>query len=539
MKRHRRCRDHQEDTVLEKNKCAYLRSWMKGHGWGYKNVLTLMVPFVFGLLVYFPFYANSLVSPDGLLWIDWPETQGWFLSNGRWGMFLMDAIRPLIGSMPDTFFGGLFFYCLGGYLFVRSLGSSDRLILNILAVLCIACHPIVPSMLTYSTISFGYAFSFFLAAAAIYVTTKCRSRWLGNGLGIVLVCLSLSGTQQNISYITAGGLMFLLISWVKEPSDIKKWLLKAADIIAVCGLGAILYFLLTKVIMNVKGIQMTSMYGGDSIGLKGVLLGLPHAVINAYKNFFEFFFESTVMSNAYGLKIVHVLIFLLLVPVVVMTFKKSRTPATVLIVLGGLALMPAACCSLSLILPGTDGYSLHMTAGLGLFIPFVVMFAGNVFDDLSADLNVGKAVIGVLAVCFIWCCAQIDATDAYVLKNTKDMAVSTANRVYANVEADPAYDKQTTKLLLIGAPDLSVNVFSFYSDSNDYARWGVFWQDYSNSATAWIKLFDLYVARGVLWGLDSLPAIVETDTYKAMPVYPAQGSMQIIDGVYVVKMGNS
>ncbi len=501
-----------------------------------RNALDFFALFGISLLVYLPFYANNLANPDGLGEVEWMRTPDWCLAYGRWGWFVTDFIKPHINTMPLPIFCSLLFYCVGALLFTELFGVRNRLV-RLMAATCFVCSPMVPSTITYPNISFDYGMGFLLAVLSIFLTVKYKNILVG-GLAVLLLTLSISLSQINISYAGAAGITFLLNAWIKDHENLKAWLTQVVKIAFIGLLGTGLYYLIMRLILHFGGYAFETGY--YTTGIMDVLPQLPKTIVNAYRSFADYFFTSKIMSNAYWQKGINAVLFVFFVGVVIAEACRIRKPFAVVVFLACITVTPVAFCLVNLFLVQYPSLTLHMSSGLCLFIPFVILLGcdedTNIFSRFGA---LAKIICGTIAICCIWNYAMIDSADAAAMKYTKDMTVAVANRVYSRVEADPRYDRQTTKLVLIGSPDLAIETFPDYMKTNDYVKWGIFWDNPLSTCSGWNQIFRLYVDRRVLWGsYDDVNALCENEMYKRMPVYPASGSMEVIDGIYVVKMKN-
>ena len=94
--------------------------------------------------------------------------------------------------------------------------------------------------------------------------------------------------------------------------------------------------------------------------------------------------------------------------------------------------------------------------------------------------------------------------------------------------------------MLVGRPSASplFRTHVIYWDANDYAQVGLFEKE--NAATmrySWIAVFrDLTPMQLELCSDEVYDELIRTEEIKRMPTFPEKGSMQEMDGVYVIKI---
>lgn len=94
--------------------------------------------------------------------------------------------------------------------------------------------------------------------------------------------------------------------------------------------------------------------------------------------------------------------------------------------------------------------------------------------------------------------------------------------------------------MLVGRPSANplFRTHVIYWDANDYAQVGLFKKE--NAATmrySWNAVFrDLTPMQLELCSDEVYDELIRTEEIKRMPTFPEKGSMQEMDGVYVIKI---
>lgn len=116
-----------------------------------------------------------------------------------------------------------------------------------------------------------------------------------------------------------------------------------------------------------------------------------------------------------------------------------------------------------------------------------------------------------------------------------------SNVVAGELVAEGYYDlPEKLPVMLVGRPSASplFRTHIIYWDANDYAQVGLFEKE--NAATmrySWNAVFrDLTPMQLELCSDEVYDELIRTEEIKRMPTFPEKGSMQEMDGVYVIKI---
>lgn len=507
--------------------------------WFYKNKTPILISFAIGLLVYFQFYANLLSNPDGVLYWDQINTPSWVLTHGGWGEFIIDYIKPNINTVPLAIFFALFFYCIAGILFVE-IFSIDNVLIKILVSACILCSPVVPSTLTYPYIAYNFSVSFLLAIMSVKIFVKGQNSFWGLLCTYISLTLTIGTGTTNVGTAAGAAIMYLTLLIIEKKDDIKSWFISAGKILSVGLLGIATYYIILKLLLAVKGMQMSTYGGGDKINFLYIIVNLPRTVQYAYSNFIDFFFHSNIMINSFAIKELYACMFILFAIMVICGCYVMRKRFNSLVVyIACILIIPIACNLINLFTPDHNYIDLHMAGGMNLFISFAFLMFVVLLSKIKIPYKAIIKLLGsILMVCLIWNYVLIDCADAALMQVTKDLTISLGNRVYTNVEADERFTDDT-RLVVIGTPDYAITQIPYFESTNTYARWGMFWSSSFYTSLGWNMIFRHYIDGNVQWGSwDDINSVIASDTYKNMPKYPDDGSMQIINNVFVVKIAN-
>lgn len=165
-------------------------------------------------------------------------------------------------------------------------------VLNIKSRLWAACiasflvlFPSVMSTNTYLSSS-TFFFALFLAALAVYFTAKWKH---GFWLGILLLTLSCGTYAVFIGYASGLFLILLIQSLLDRKIPVKKTVFLGLKYLAVLLVSALLYYLILQLLLQIYEAPLSSYRSIDSMG-QFTVTSLINAVVESYRKVYYFFF---------------------------------------------------------------------------------------------------------------------------------------------------------------------------------------------------------------------------------------------------------
>ena len=275
---------------------------------------------VFGLLAHMVPMTGDFPNHDGLESLYFNQDM---LSSGRWflsiacGISSYFALPWLIGVLSVLYIG------IAAALTCAVLKIRNKYSAIVIGAL-MATFPALASTFAYVFTMDGYMLGLLMAASAVYFTKKFRFGWIG---GAVLLALSL-GTYQAYLPVAIILSMYaaLLILMGEDGKNVissaagdpdkgkgreaednaKTKIFKILRFLYMGILGGGLYFVVLKVLLKVRGIELASYQGADSINLGAAQeasqsagasgVGLISKIIAAYKDFAVFSVKSKVLA---------------------------------------------------------------------------------------------------------------------------------------------------------------------------------------------------------------------------------------------------
>ena len=514
-----------------------------------------------GLLAHVYQFTNKLFNYDEL-----GHTPGGFGSGielGRWGL-------ELFGRLTSLFFGNyslpmvngmiaLLFFAISACLILSILDIKDGVFAGITGALC-TVFPAVTSTYFFMYTAPYYALALLLSCLAAWFVIKYPAKWQSYVFGVLLLALSTGIYQSYFSIAVCLVLADLILRCmdgqqettnpeiVKVPlttkeSDPWKAILKTGlqrFLFLIAGL--LLYFLINKAVLFFSGIAMLDYQGLSDMGKVGVF-ELLSSVLRGYSDFLRMIRADVLQTNPTilvkgGIFVLGIGVLAALVKT--LADKRKATPIKVLLLIFVL-LFPIAVFLVYVMAAG--GAFVYTLMSYSLVFMFLVPLAVIEHVWMRSEEHEKKerqfqtvfswsgSIAGIVAVLvYIWFAngnyQALQYTDyhdlAYytvMMTQVKSLDGYQDNLPVAIIgeeitdETNRAGSLMGTSFAIGGKGDTNV---SSYSNLNILTQYLGFMPSF-------------------LWE-DDLEEISEKEAVKAMPCYPTDGAIAIVDGVIVIKL---
>lgn len=502
--------------------------------------------FVTGLIVgwvtHFYMFTHKLVNWDDA------NNMSAYGSGDYLGRWFLKYIHPLgsVHSIP----------AVHGFLFVSLLTLSACLILEIMGIKSVTGSVLVPTVLiTFPSVASTMTFMFMAHTSGMGIFMVClgvflmrRYKYGSIPCGVLLVCV-LGTYQSYISLAITLMLMGMINDLINNEKEFKEVFREGVLCVVVLGVSVAFYMWLSHVIYpNLDN----ETYGG--VGNMGqiALSQMPVLIARCYKRFLEFFIwkpfafmTGTKQAANICMCLFAVILFITLV-IKKKLYRNVPKFALLLVVCG---FVPLAAAFIYFMAPEVD-YSMLMLYPYALISVLVLALLEYCLKEWgSAFLMTSKKkyacyiiVIGTIVAVSLSCYTDYLLTNkAYLRMDLATQRVTSYfNRVIAYAEETQGFEAGD-EITILGEfyyKDNPSSVEIDVIDAEDLRTLdGVALENgliTSGVRDNFIKLFVGYPTAKLSDG--EKKEIMETDVYKAMPVYPSQGSVEKINGVWVVKM---
>ncbi|GKG99045.1 hypothetical protein CE91St54_09770 [Hungatella hathewayi] len=462
----------------------------------------------------------------------------WFLGilsefwNRHFGLYSLPLVNGIISFL---------FIALSACILFRIFQLSDLISCFMICSLMVV-FPVVTSTFAYMFTAGYYFFSVFLMFLAAILTIKYKR---GGFIGILLIACSLGIYQAYFSIIATLFIMDLIIKCMDENTNTLTTFKEAIKYFLTLLSGLILYLFINKIIINYKGLGLSSYQGINNIGTLSIIQ-LFEGIKKAYANYLSII--STDYLGLFHNGIIHFCIILsniCFLVISIWTLLKLGSTLKKLQLFLYILLFPLAINFIEVMCAGnsTTIHTLMVYSVVFIFIwPFLLLEKIQTSINYKAGslLNVFMLTIGkwfviistILTILFY----IFFNNEAYLkIQLLKEQCNSYFTTLITHIKSTDGYD-DNLPLAFIGInQDHSITDMPAFSNIEITAYdWNL--NDWINDY-AWQEYMALHCGYK--------PEIVEDTTQiasweqvKHMDYYPNSNSIKIVDGIIVIKFSS-
>ncbi|MGM9603776.1 MAG: glucosyltransferase domain-containing protein [Faecousia sp.] len=484
--------------------------------------------FAFGLVAHGFCYFNGNFSHDSLCSI-YEESPYMMISSGRYFRAIYRLVR-----------GNFLLPALNGFLFLCFLSLSVYLLTNILDIqkkgfVVLTCGILA----TNSTVSLmnatylhdadAYGFALLMAVLGVWVAVNCKGGIL---LSIPFYTVSL-GIYQAFINVSIYLWLFLALLSLLDGASVKQVYGKTAVRMLSIAAAVVLYFIGHLVVLRVTGIIENGYYNTvtDTAKLDWVtLLGRVHSVLETETDWF-------LKPKSFHRWLIRLINLLLALAsgwaLVALGKRKKLTWAGGLGSLGILAVIPLGMNAIALV---SGAY--HDITIYSLFLSYPLMLTLlEQYARLPGSFRpagIAQGICGILLGIMLFdnCLYSNTAYLKKELENQQTLSVFT--RIIHRMEQTEGYVPGETPIVFVGAPTQSP--LNTQREGFDYSAAGL-WNSLAPSYYETTKKYiSYYLGYPAVYGdgFDQWRISVSEEMLQ-MPLFPAPGSVGMIDGIMVIK----
>ena len=495
--------------------------------------MTFVTVLAFGLVTHLYMFTNKLPNHDDIGHLFGSD---YGAASGRW--FLPFVLR-IHGSFSLPWLIGLLsliFLGLSACLTVSVL-RIRRPLGCILTAALIVSFPSVAATFAYMFSADAYFFSLLLACLAAFFACKFRWGWV---FAVLPLTLSM-GIYQSYFGVAAVLMVGALIFDVLDGKlPLPRLILRALGFVTSLGASMGLYLIISKLASRATG--LVDYMGISSMG-KLPMAQLPALLWRTYQEYSLFFFHNQSTAHAFFMKYLFVLLAIVtLFLIVSFLWQKRLKPLPAFFLLLLLLAYPLAGGLIVLMAPETSAHLL-MVYGLLYILLLPLALMEYALSSRKKAARLGRLALAasswlvVLSLSASAYCYAVYSNEAYLkMQLSYEQMVSYSTRLISAIEQTEGY-VPNMPIVLVGtseeraakAPELNQIAMTGLLDLNalinSYTN-GLFFQRYLGISN---EVFNN--DTGIAQELDDFYEVME------MPVYPTQGSIRIIDGYAVVRLG--
>lgn len=499
-----------------------------------KDLLIIITTFIVGIINNFYFIIGEGVAPDAVSPAWFNIAGNWEITLGRFGIKYINQLRYGFVSQFIVIIISLFLISVSIMIIKRIFNFKSNVGLVILTTL-IACAPQFTETYFFVYCADAYLFAFFCSILSVYFLNKMGKNKLYMFLSILFVIITCSIYQAYLG-VTIGLSLLLIIKQLIKNYNVKDVFINFFKYMLIIFAGCVFYYILLKLILLINNLTLASYKGANDLGLN-TLIQMPKSIVQCYKDFFNFYFDNNIIFNSYyHRKEIFMIIFVLLILISFITFCKSdlskknvRLLAIFLIV----AIYPIGINIMNIIAKGTK---INLVTGPGLITFFTIMLFLYEWSDKNLIVYLCKWLLillfTMLSVSYI-----IENSYTYIARNeTYQNYKTTMTDIYYRAIALNEYNEKSEWIFN--------NYYNFtvrdLNRTNGFITHdNVTWKNYSGllqNSSFFEKNLGVKIKMA---SREKYNLIVNSEEFKAMPTYPKEGSVKIIDGVVTVKISEN
>lgn len=457
--------------------------------------------------------------------------------QGRW--FQHQSISIFSDTLTSTWINGalsILFIALSVAMIISLVKVKKSLSALVISV-AIVSFPSVAAVFGYLYLADGFFMSVFLAVLAVYVSRRFDR--FGFLFSSILLCFSMGVYQAFISIAITLYLILAFMGIVKKEADVKQIIIRGIKDIVSIVLGVILYMLCLQLSLAMSGTALSNYKGMNEKICFESCKDILSNMLCSFKNFFKMFLVNNLQVGyrSYTIYIYWIVLGLTALFALILALKNKIYKKTlqVIVFLILALLFPVAFVSANIL--STDGINFigYMSISL-IFVLFVSLFE-EAMDELSGvrikNVFTWLVIVTSLIICF----------ENYIVTNN---AYYTLHHIY---------EKSYAQAIMLSMRLEDIKTHPDYEDGMKIGIYG----DFEDSVQECVKLTGYsYNNKLIIQGppridrmlCDHIGANYSFETiamlkkviknnkeqFESMSIYPAEGSIDIIDGLIVVRL---
>lgn len=493
----------------------------------------LIYTFIFGIIAHGFMYFNAAFTHDSLYGIvGIPAIDEMNISIGRFMIPLYLKVRGYVASPALIGFLGLAFIGLSSYLIIDLLGTKNKIATIIICGILVVNFSVTVTNVTYINDSDPYYLSLLLSVLGLYLIKKLDNKFKWVGIPPLVICI---GLYQAYFQVPVFLLMILAVLQILKGEDTKKVIKENLITVGYLFASVVVYYIIYKASLAITGIEVGKGYNAIPELSKYFEIDTIISYFNYMLSIEAKWFLGKNHHHAQLVLIVNILFSIMAIASIIYLAKKNKiSKGSIILLLVVLLLMPIGMNFIGFL---SEMYEHEvMTYSFFLFYPFVFILleeANNAMNNKVVFNTSG--IITLLCSLFLLLSSVTYSNEMYL---EKDLIVTSTNslmtRVIDRMEQTEGYELGKTPVVFIGSP---------VSSELNYYRSG-----FLNTAEAtnvyhsitYYQTYEAYFKEYLGYPINLLDIVAEYDygdmlEVKAMPNFPAKGSVAFVGDTLVVK----
>lgn len=502
----------------------------------------LSVTVIIGMITHAYMYFQDAFSHDSLNEFYGYEYNEWKIQLGR---FLIPVYRLFTrGNLTLPWIIGLYsllWISLSVLLTIKLFNIKSKVFVTLISGVFTANITVIATTATYIHDLDVDMFALFMSVLAAFLWCRYKKGYIFSALS-VFVTLGLY--QCYISVTLTLIIIFYILELLKqEKFKVVFWSgLKLVFMLLIVGA---LYFVAFKSVLYFGNIQEHSGYNTlDNMFSLNFIEMLKNIIKTYVYTVYYFLFPQNTLPKFLIIGITAVLLCIAGSIIVFKIFSKKIAVKERLLILIMIVLLPLAM-NISQVLSGMSHDLMHFALWLVyLFVLLIVYNAENLWFRnkekaiIKTIIKIGKSV-SILIIIMILISNIVLANELYLKKDLEqDATLSFFTRVVDKMDSFDEYNREKDSVVFIGVPEVLDEDLLGFENAKTITGTSYNYALGTTDASRYKNYFKYKLHYNVI-AIDEDSICLEDDVIRAMPVFPKEGSIQMVDGILVVKLGEA
>ena len=489
---------------------------------------------IVGYLVHLYCFTNLIPNTDGISrMFDYQQ----MTVSGRWSLHFASYINAFT-QMPAAI--GLFsivLLSLSSAFIVDLLEFRNRYLAMFVGIV-IAGFPALGYTFLYMFTASAYCLAILGAVLSVWFVHKGgKLNW---AIGVMLLTVSMGIYQVYVSFAISLSIVAIIRELYKEETSFKSVLQKGLSFISYLAVSALFYCIILKIFLKIKNIELLSYLGMDEAFSNYPLQKIPGLIKTVYIQYLSFFFRigtDASFSTKYTV-ILHLLlltgVIILIVYCMVKVLAKERWRTIGMIAI--LAILPLGM-GFGQILSPFSPTSVIMKYSFCITYIFILVAVDAV--DIDAKY-IQKTTCTIMVVLSALVLSFVNTNNILYTTTTQAHRATESylTRIMARIEDCPDYTPGMEVVIIGTIPQTQLQsqlesynrVYHYSVPQHTVVVSNYHFYNYYND---WLNIPMPAPSEEVMISVSNSPE------FKAMPLYPEAGSVQVHDGRVIVKISET
>lgn len=494
----------------------------------------LIITFIIGMITHAYMYFSDSFSHDSLSELG--GVTNWKIQLGR---FLIPAYRICTrGTLTLPWLIGIYsllWISLAVFLTVKLFNIKSKVFMALTSGIFTTNISVIATTATYIHDLDIDMFALLMSVLAVFAWCRYKKGYI---LSALCIFITLGLYQCYVSVTATLLIMFYILNLLKQEK-FQTVFLNGLKFVAILLLTGTAYFITFKAVLYFGGIQEVSSYNTldnmFSINLIEIIKNIAKTYI------YTIIYLIFPLKWSTNILVISATLLSIIIAGCIILFRMFREKNVIENILTFIliALLPVAM-NISRILSGMSHDLMHFAIWLVYFFALLVVYNIGAYEQTDKKVTgfikkIAKPVcVSFLTVILL--CNVVVANKAYLKKDLEQEAtLAYFTRVVDQMDSMEGYDRKTTPVVFIGIPECFQDTmtgfekaYSVTGSDGDYVL-GAAKPNYYKSYFEYKLHYRIIV--------DEAETLQENDVFNDMPVFPKEGSMKLVDGKLIIKLG--